>query len=60
MISMLPWDVTGIMCVFVSVCVALSYCLYFNKRRGHRAGSLRSALIGHLLGNDVILKGVQF
>lgn len=56
MISMPPCDVTGIVCM----CVALAYCLYFYRRWGHRADSLSCALIGYLLGNDVILKREQF
>lgn len=48
------WDIIGI----ISACSALS-CSRFFYKRGHRADSLISALIGYLLGNDVILKGEQ-
>ena len=57
-------DETRIVCecvfVCVRVCVHASYCFYFYRGWGHRADSLSWALIGYLLGNDVILKREQF
>lgn len=51
-----PCDVIGI----VDVCVCAQLCLIaFFFYLGHRADSLSCALIGYLLGNDVILEGEQ-
>lgn len=51
-----PCDVIGI--VDVRVCAQLSFIAFLCT--GHQADSLSWALIGHLLGNDVILRGEQY